>query len=987
MPGRNPNCRDCGLWKSSKTVCVWGDGPTDASVVLIGEAPGEAEGRTGKPFQGRSGKLLRAELEAAGIQDVYITNLVKCRPPDNRDPTKEEIAACRKYLDYELATIKPRIVVTAGKPATKAILREAKITQVQGKVIKKPALPFTGFPIFHPAYVLRDPGQLPAFRSGLGRLRRLLEGRLGAPQVRVRIVTSKNVRQFIKEFTHAPEFSYDLETSSLRWWDPKETIRVVSIGLPGNIAWVIRGDMPDSPYARNPRALARLVRILQQIQAETGKAASGQNAKFDNNWLMAKCGVRFYLDFDTIMAHHTLDENSPHDLEVMSRAELDAEEYDIPLNEKNGALAWKEFERGNVVAAYASCQKNYAYAGKDACYTLNLASIFRKRILRDRSLRRLFYELVMPAFRAMMDIEQVGLTIDMEARARMRAELVEQRDEKLAALIKVAPINWNAPAQVAKVLYDQLGIECKVLTEKGNPSTGEAALIELKGTHAVADLLISYRELEKYLSTYIDGWDEFIYGDRVYFSYKCHGTVTGRFSSRLHSIPRDGRIRNLGTAPPGWKFWQADLSQAELRIAASISGDLELISCFRPGGPDVHLKTVLHIILVGGGDGIRLVLETVELYCLRHELPPNGTSCQVLQEVWSHSERRNETETLLEKVWSLSKKTRSGQPAKKMQDLRKSLHSDRDAQHLLRVLFGTESTAKPDSTPEEKTRRPIRVGIRRKSKGNQEPHVERRSKSGPTQKVEEGVLRSLWKYVEYRRTSRGRGSIKQPKIELPDALSFLSSLTPQFLQEIKKDWKELRKRLGKATNFGFIYGMYEKKFIETAKIKYGFTPTWEEAHKFRDAYFNLYRNLTSWHDRQKSLCRLDGQVRNLVGRVRRLPGINSSDRELKSEAERQAINSPVQGMIGDWKAAAMVEINDTLPHDRLKLVGEHHDALLGIVREDSLHLLGEVRRIMKSPRILRNLGVKLSVPMESEIEVGNWGAGRTWDDDLKEERK
>ena len=136
MP-RNPNCRRCELWKGAKHVCVWGDGPKDAVVVAIGEAPGKAEARTGRPFMGRSGQMLRTELKQ-GLPEVYITNIVKCRPPDNRDPTPDEIKACRPYLEEELATIKPEYVLTLGKPATKEVLGEAKITQVQGQVLPSP---------------------------------------------------------------------------------------------------------------------------------------------------------------------------------------------------------------------------------------------------------------------------------------------------------------------------------------------------------------------------------------------------------------------------------------------------------------------------------------------------------------------------------------------------------------------------------------------------------------------------------------------------------------------------------------------------------------------------------------------------------------------------------------------------------------------------------------------------------------------------------
>lgn len=870
---RNPKCRDCELWKSSKTVCVWGDGPTDASVVIIGEAPGENEAKTGKPFTGRSGQLLRSELERAGVRDPYITNLVKCRPPDNREPTKEEIAACRKYLEAELAQIKPDFVVAAGGTASKIVLKDAKITTINGKVIENvPMSPGSrGYPIYHPAYVLRDPGKINAFRADLERLARLLDGqKLGGPDVDVKIVKAKNFRRFLKEFREAEAFSFDLETSGLFPWSAAGSIRCLSIGLYAKgedgkerlRGWVIPGDMPDSPYAGRPAAFGRMVVLLHKIQVETGKPTRwvvGQNAKFDNNWLWAKCGVRFHLDFDTMIAHHTLDENAPHDLEVMSRSELDAPEYDIPLQEKNGTIAWKHFNAGRVDLAYESCQKVYKYAGKDAGYTLALGLKFNLRFKKDRSLRQLFYRLIMRSARALQEIEAEGLTLDMKRRGEVKEEVGEKLAGAEADLLDVANINWNAPQQVARVLYggedekdkewlrenniEPLGLECNLLTDAGNPSTSIDALIDLKGQHPVVDKLIEYRELAKFMNTYIDGWDELIVDGKLYVGYKVTGTVTGRYSSRLHSIPRDGTIRNLGTAPPGWRFFQADISQAELRIVTEFSRDIEMMTCFTRG-PDIHWRTVMHVVGSGGaGDYV---------------------------------ERAKDT------AWKLT---------------------------------------------------------------------------------------------------------HQKKLDLSKSLEILLKSGHSKATDIWDGWKEARKK-GKAINFGFVFGMYENKFIETTKRDYGFEPTWDEAHLYRKGFFGLYTGLEPWHNRQKALCRLDGQVRNFAGRIRRLPGIHSSDREAKGEAERQSINAPVQGFIGDWKAAALVEIHETMPRDRIRLVGEHHDALLGIVREDSLHLLGEVRRIMKDPAIIReDLGVKLVVPMESEIEVGNWGAGKAWTDDLKKVKK
>lgn len=135
-------CRKCSLWRSRKNP-VPGDGNIDSPMVLIGEAPGYWEDIRGKPFVGSAGKLLNKILEEAAISrdEVYITNVVKCRPPENRDPLPEEIEACSSYLDRQLNLIRPKVIVTLGRHSTAYIFSRISIpfesiSKVQGRVFE-----------------------------------------------------------------------------------------------------------------------------------------------------------------------------------------------------------------------------------------------------------------------------------------------------------------------------------------------------------------------------------------------------------------------------------------------------------------------------------------------------------------------------------------------------------------------------------------------------------------------------------------------------------------------------------------------------------------------------------------------------------------------------------------------------------------------------------------------------------------------------------
>ncbi len=152
-------CKRCALRDGCKQV-VFGEGKADARLMLVGEGPGGDEDRLGRPFVGRAGKLLDRILEAAEIprEDVYITNVVKCRPPGNRNPVQTEIDACSSYLREQFKLISPEIVICLGALATKTIIdKNAAITRVRGQWYQKEGMRLIA--TFHPAALLRDPGK------------------------------------------------------------------------------------------------------------------------------------------------------------------------------------------------------------------------------------------------------------------------------------------------------------------------------------------------------------------------------------------------------------------------------------------------------------------------------------------------------------------------------------------------------------------------------------------------------------------------------------------------------------------------------------------------------------------------------------------------------------------------------------------------------------------------------------------------------------
>ncbi len=172
------DCRKCELHRT-RTRTVFGVGRPDAECMFIGEAPGAEEDARGEPFVGRAGKLLDAMLAAIGLErdDVYIANIVKCRPPRNRDPQAGEVAACSGYLRRQIEAVAPRILVAAGRVAAQSLLQTTKpIGQLRGRTYRCGEDRLPVIVMYHPAYFLRSPLEKRKGWEDLVRLRSMLSG-------------------------------------------------------------------------------------------------------------------------------------------------------------------------------------------------------------------------------------------------------------------------------------------------------------------------------------------------------------------------------------------------------------------------------------------------------------------------------------------------------------------------------------------------------------------------------------------------------------------------------------------------------------------------------------------------------------------------------------------------------------------------------------------------------------------------------------------
>lgn len=1224
---RDAGCQLCRLHSTCKTVCIVGDGPLGAPMI-VGEAPGATEDEGGEAFIGLSGKLLTDIMEEVGLdrESMVVSNAVKCRPVDNRTPTKSEIRKCKPWLDYEIDQNKPKVVLLLGGTPLMSVLGLSGIKKLRGQPVLKDGV--TYLPTLHPAYVLRDDRFRMLLKADLKKFKALIDGD-GAIEVTgldYRIVRSRiDVEDMMDDIERAHGFAYDLETTSLSPWHGC----VVSLGIATDKhQWIVLINHPkESLPAKSVES------IIERIDA-MDKPKAGWNAKFDALWMLEHFGVRWHVDFDGMLAHYLLDENTLHGLDIVANERYGALEWDVPLTLKHGTS-------GTV-------EKHCEYLATDVFYTHKLWFDLMDELDDEPAVRRVFDDLLMPAARMFVDIEHRGVFIDQARFTQAEVNLRHTVAQVEIELNKSFPgVNWGSPQQISKVLFDTLGLTPLDMTAKGAPSTSESVLKRLASQHPVPALLMKRRAASQQLSFFIEGWKPFLtrsrlhpsfklclrkgtqvmvpggnkniedirpgdlvysfddnkkltlnkvsssgftgmkkikrlhwavkggmkghldatdnhpirlingdyqsagvfrgadgikssvlrHGERVmavhrithnrnflvitgyekkqrearivfesvngwvpehvhhknedtlndhpnnlqgmtaskhrslhaynlscrgdvrytkqqiqqlfnshhtfrkvdlilgcsyptlrrwvdrwgvvYDESKAHeqslklsfeqatkafnetgtiggasrllnvhyrtvqkvlernnhriykvedlsgvhpvyditventhnfianeicvhnsGTVTGRLSCNspnLQQIPRDPAIRQLITAPPGWVLVEADLSQIELRIAAELSGDVELIHCFT-SGIDVHWRTMCSTIKKTTSIETReLVVKTASLYCLRQGIPANERSAITLSAVWNFGEGRKDINCLIDATRKASVNGPLG-----LQELREVLQQN-----------GAGSKILPQSGVEQRF---INQMV-----------------SDP---ISEGLLRSLWEYGKLGPTPQEFRPDKLDIMEFANAMSLVSSLPPREATEIDKRWSEQRKK-AKAVGFGYLFGMWWKRFIDYARDSYDTIVTEKEAQESRITFFELYKGLPAWHKKQKQFANRNGYVRSMFGRKRRLPAaMSDADPMKKQEAERQSINSPVQSFASDLNLAAALELTERHSPRYFRIVGAVHDAVLVEVRKDKVKLVvDDILATMSHPALLDKFEIKLRVPVEAEAKIGPWSLG------------
>lgn len=800
----------------------------------------------------RSHSLLKTMLKDLGLEDV---KFIDALPEGVDNPKKKELIDCKKWLDHQVKKSKAQFILLIGAMPLKVLLGMSGIKKVRGKPIKQDDRII--LPTLSPSAIFHDPRLKFVIEKDMQTFKDIVDFG-GIPYergVNYSIIDSeKKFAAMLKKLEGVVAF--DLEASGLYPWGlrdmktgkrEKTWITSVILGIKdeqfiiplnhnecmlGPLGWhrpIIPSYAEDKDKARE--VMGRLALRNESAQLDLWERLLpvldecelvGQNMKFDVIWVWVKTGHRLHISFDTMLAHYNINENDIHDLEHLASFYFGAKQYDIPLHEKWG---------------FGPLDRHCQYGASDGYYTRKLRFELMRELKKDPETKRIYDHITLPSANLFCEIEYHGVYIDESKMA--------EAEKYLLGEIAAAEQQWNkwghgvnmsSPKQIAELLYKKLKIKCPQKTPKGAPSTSESTLNQID--HPCVASLLRYRGAKQQHSFFIEGWKPYLVNSRLHPSFKLHGTVTGRPSCEnpnLQQVPRDPRIRSLICAAPGRALLDADLSQIELRLAAWLADERNMIKIFKDGG-DAHWLTCLTELSRTGAEADLIIKTAKEI--------SNGSN-----------------------------------------------------------------------------------------------------------------------------------------IRYAEAIKVLLKAGPDAAADIDKSWKELRKK-AKAVNFGYLYGMWWKKFKIYARDNYGVTVTDEEAQESRINFFELYPEFEPWHKSQKRFARRNGYVRSAIGRKRRLPNAqDKNDTPQRGEAERQSVNSPVQSLASDINLLSALQLRKEFPGPELRMYGTIHDAILIDVAATHMKIIAKrILEIMAKPDALKDaFDVEIEVPIMGEVKVGAWSEGKNVD--------
>lgn len=628
---RDPQCTSCKMHTQAegRDRCVTAKGNHDATVLVVSKSPLGERGQS----------EINTYLTRAGFDPdrMAFTGAIKCLVWD-LTPGRVDLKTCKSYLDKEIEAIRPQWILALGNEALSSSAGKSGIMKHRGVVYDRP----DGVKVMatiSPSAVYRNPGQKGGFEADLAYFHRLVTGEQAdlnlepGPDSYHIVDTKAALKNLIEKLEWATECSFDIESTGFNEFDLSADNPAKIVSLAVTLAWLDpeTGEANLDVFAiplYHPQSVwrSRWEQILQLIAPLLIKIKHriAHNGKFDCRWLH-RFLVPLYQSFDTMLAAHLLDENRPKGLKPLARQLLGVEPWAIDtkdlLTEPIKKVLW--------------------YNALDTWHTYNLRTILRKQLLDQPRLAKLFQHIIMPASNVLVRVEQHGVWTDKPKMMKhwaisqselenVDAQLMEwvpethpfqiQKKRRGGVIEQIEGVNFN-PSNFARwFIFDHLGMPVlargkeKPNGDLGDPSMAESVMMELQASpgHPAIDLLLSRTKWEKYTSAFFSAYAEQIdANDRIHTTFKLSGTVTGRLSSgkadeekvtstrqirgvNLQQVPRDEFVRGVFGSPPGSYFVEFDYSQIELRVAAFLAGERNMLHLYATG-QDIHMAMAMRM--------------------------------------------------------------------------------------------------------------------------------------------------------------------------------------------------------------------------------------------------------------------------------------------------------------------------------------------------------------------------------------------------------
>lgn len=565
-------------------------------------------------------------------------------------PKKENIDACSDSLKSEIAQYKPKVIIALGELTFNFFFPNLKLAEKRCQILFHKEFKCYVIGIYHVETMTLtaefDRIITKAFKQAYALIHNPKKALSNPPTKYIRITTIEGLKKVLDRVKNVECFAYDVEASSL---NPREA-KLLSIGL----SWKVNTGIAFPLYVKDEEKCKEILQQaenklngvtdkeeqkkikadIKKVEREIGSnpplksfwgdkhnevmgivkeifavpcKKGGHNIDYDNKVLYYNDIIVNHATFDTMLMHHMLDEERPKDLDYLSWVDTD----------KGGYKMAKEQYLDTINSSFAHIPLNVLldYNAGDADTTLELYYKYKPMIVAE-GMAHEFSQVRMPLLLELIGVSITGMKIDRQylitAEKDLKQKIIDSEAKIKKFLLKYYPkvqiiqetsekgkdpltryFNVKSSADLKELIYEKMGVKAEILTESGQPSTNEAALIKMAKKHEIINDILEHRKSTKFYTSYIKEMINYMdENDRVHPNFKIATAVTGRMSvtdPAVQTIPRESVIKKIFIPEKGYGIMEVDFSQQELRCLAFLSGDPAMCDAYA-SGKDLHME-------------------------------------------------------------------------------------------------------------------------------------------------------------------------------------------------------------------------------------------------------------------------------------------------------------------------------------------------------------------------------------------------------------